>query len=240
MLPRLMSMAEFRREYGAGDLSRRDLAADPVAQFQNWFAQASGLKSGGRWRRIGIALYKLWQAVLGHAPADVNAMALATAAKDSRPSARTVLLKGVDARGFVFFTNYDSRKGKELAENPQAALVFYWPDLERQVCVAGTVTKLPREESEAYFKTRPRGSRLAAWASNQSEVVTDRETLERRWREMAARFPGEDVPLPPNWGGYVLAPARIEFWQGRLNRLHDRFRYSKTADGAWQIERLAP
>jgi pyridoxamine 5'-phosphate oxidase len=146
----------------------------------------------------------------------------------------------VDHRGFIFFTNYDSRKGRELGENPNAALTFYWPELERQVCVAGTVTKIPRAESEAYFKTRPKGSRLAAWASNQSDEVSDRSILERIWREMAARFPDDDVPLTPNWGGYVLTPARLEFWQGRPNRLHDRFRYAKQADGSWRIQRLAP
>jgi pyridoxamine 5'-phosphate oxidase len=149
------------------------------------------------------------------------------------------LLKGADARGFLFFTNYQSRKGQELAGNPHAALVFYWPDLERQVCVAGTVTKLAAAESEAYFKSRPRGSRLGAWASNQSEVIASRAVLEQRWKEIAARFP-QDVPLPSNWGGYVLEPNRIEFWQGRQSRLHDRFRYAQQPDGSWQIERLAP
>ena len=233
-------MADLRREYSAGGLNRRELAADPLAQFRTWFGQSSSSLSGSRWRRIGIALFKLWHAILGHAPMDVNAMVLATASKDAQPSARTVLLKSVDERGFIFFTNYDSRKGHELAENPNASLVFYWPELERQVCVAGRVTKLPREESEAYFKSRPKGSRLAAWASNQSDVVADRAILEAKWQEMAARFPGTDVPLPPNWGGYALTPTRIEFWQGRPNRLHDRFRYSQAADGSWHIERLAP
>ena len=233
-------MADIRREYSIGGLNRQDLASDPLAQFQIWFGQASVIHSGSRWRQIGIALYKLWHAVLGRPPADVNAMVLATASREGRPSARTVLLKGVDQRGFIFFTNYDSRKGQELADNPGASLVFYWPDQERQVCVAGAVTKLPREESEAYFKTRPKGSRLAAWASNQSDLVADRGVLEKKWQEMATRFPGNDVPLPPNWGGYALSPARIEFWQGRPNRLHDRFRYSKQEDGSWQIERLAP
>jgi pyridoxamine 5'-phosphate oxidase len=235
-----MAMAELRREYSLGGLNRQELDANPLSQFQNWFGQASATRHGGRWRKIGIALFKLWHAVLGHAPADVNAMVLATTTKDGLPSARTVLLKGVDERGFIFFTNYESRKGQELAENPNAALVFYWPDLERQVCVAGTVTKLPAAESEAYFKSRPKGSRLAAWASNQSSVVPDREALERQWREMEPRFPGEEVPCPPNWGGYVLAPNRIEFWQGRPNRLHDRFRYALQADNSWKIERLSP
>src|SRR5208282_2533916 len=139
-------------DYSQSELRRADLDANPMAQFNSWFAQAS---AGGRWRKIGIALYKLWHAILGHMPVDVNAMTLATVGKDGRPSTRTVLLKGVDERGFTFFTNHDSRKGLELAENPNAALTFYWPDLERQICVAGSVGKIPREESEAYFKTRP-------------------------------------------------------------------------------------
>jgi pyridoxamine 5'-phosphate oxidase len=235
-----MAVANLRREYTVGGLNREALAADPLAQFQSWFSQASATRSGSRWRQVGIALYKLWHALIGHAPVDVNAMVLATVSRDDQPSARTVLLKGVDPRGFIFFTNYDSRKGHELAGNPKASLVFYWPNLERQVCVGGTVTKLPREESEAYFKSRPKGSRLAAWASSQSAVVADRPALETKWQEMASRFPGEHVPLPPNWGGYALAPARVEFWQGRPNRLHDRFCYAKQGDGSWQIERLAP
>ncbi len=235
-----MAIADLRREYDLGGLNRQDLQADPMAQFNAWFAEAAGARTDSRWRAVGIALYKAWHALLGHAPPDVNAMVLATATTDSRPSARTVLLKGVDERGFIFFTNYDSRKGQELAENPQAALVFYWPDLERQVCVAGTVTKLPVTESEAYFKSRPKGSRLSAWASNQSTVVPDRQALEQRWQEIAKRFPTDDVPLPPNWGGYALAPTRIEFWQGRPSRLHDRFRYARQPDNTWLIERLSP
>ncbi|MDW8308600.1 MAG: pyridoxamine 5'-phosphate oxidase [Verrucomicrobiales bacterium] len=235
-----MRLGHFRRDYGTGSLRRQELAGDPIAQFQGWFRQASGLTREGRWRRVGIALYKLWQALLGRPPLDANAMALATVSVEGQPSVRTVLLKGVDARGFVFFTNYDSRKGRELAANPRAALVFYWPDWERQVCITGTVSKLPREESEAYFKTRPRGAQLAAWASNQSDVIPNREALEARWQEMARRFEGADVPLPPNWGGYVLAPEQIEFWQGRLNRLHDRFRYSRQPDGTWRVDRLCP
>ena len=166
-----MAIADIRREYSTGELRRADLVADPLAQFNAWFAQAS---SGGRWRKIGIALFKLWHAILGHTPADVNAMVLATVDKNGRPSTRAVLLKAVGSRGFVFYTNYDSRKGLELAENPNAALTFYWADLERQVCVAGTAAKLPQAESEAYFKSRPRGSRLAAWASPQSSAVPDR------------------------------------------------------------------
>jgi pyridoxamine 5'-phosphate oxidase len=235
-----MAMADLRREYGFGGLNRQALDPDALRQFSTWFDQAAAARRGGRWRQIGIALFKLWHALLGHAPMDANAMVLATASKDGLPTARTVLLKGVEERGFIFFTNYESRKGRELAENPNAALVFYWADLERQVCILGTVKKLSATESEAYFISRPKGSRLAAWASNQSSVVADRKALERQWREMEARFPGEDVPCPPNWGGYVLQPERVEFWQGRPNRLHDRFRYTRQADNSWIIERLSP
>jgi pyridoxamine 5'-phosphate oxidase len=235
-----MSMADLRREYNHGTLSRSELQADPLVQFQAWFDQAGGTRSGSRWRGIGIALYKLWNALLGTPPVDVNAMVLATADKAGTPSARTVLLKGVDARGFIFFTNYDSRKGQELAENPRAALVFYWADHGKQVCVSGTVSKLPREESEAYHRSRPRGSRIAAWASNQSQVIPDRETLEQKWKDIGARFPTDDVPLPPNWGGYVLSPATIEFWQGRLSRMHDRLRCTRQPDNTWKVDRLSP
>jgi pyridoxamine 5'-phosphate oxidase len=231
-----MAIADIRRDYSQSELRRADLDANPIAQFSSWFEQAS---VGGRWRKIGIALYKFWHAILGHSPADANAMVLATVDKAGRPSTRTVLLKGVDTRGFVFFTNYDSRKGLELAENPNASLTFYWVELERQVCVAGYVQKIPREESEAYFKSRPRGSQLATWASNQRDVIADRAALDKKWDEAAAKFPG-DVPLPPNWGGYVLKPERIEFWQGRPSRLHDRFCYLRQPDGSWRLDRIAP
>jgi pyridoxamine 5'-phosphate oxidase len=146
----------------------------------------------------------------------------------------------MDERGFVFHTNYDSRKSQELTENPQAALVFYWSEQERQVCIAGEVSKLPTAESDAYFKTRPRGSQLGAWVSNQSSVIPDRAALEKKWQELEQRYDGKEVPRPENWGGYVLRPKRIEFWQGRPNRLHDRFRYTKREDGTWEIERLSP
>lgn len=234
-----MSLADLRREYTIGGLHRKDLKADPIAQFNTWFAQASGETHDSRGRKIGIALYKLWHALLGHPPLDVNAMTLATMGADGIPSSRTVLLKGVDARGFIFFTNYDSRKGHELAGNPNAALTFFWPDDERQVCVAGTASQLPASESEAYFKSRPRGSQIGAWASAQSTVVEDREVLEQNWEAVLAKYPN-DVPIPPHWGGYVLAPKRIEFWQGRPSRLHDRFCYTKQPDGSWKIERLSP
>jgi len=216
-----MAIADIRREYNLAGLRRRDLCPDPIVQFRRWFDQVAGARTGE---------------MLG----DVNAATLATADREGRPSSRVVLLKGVDERGFIFFTNYDSRKGRELAENPNAALTLYWPDQERQVCIAGQASKISRAESEAYFKSRPRGSRLAAWASRQSEVIENREVLEAHWRELQAKYPGEEVPMPPNWGGFVLAPTRIEFWQGRPSRLHDRFRYLKQDDGKWLIERLSP
>jgi pyridoxamine 5'-phosphate oxidase len=235
-----MSIADLRREYGLGGLRRSDLDSDPIAQFKQWFGQATGTRGGGGLRKAAISVYKGFQALFGSPPPDANAMTLATVDKEGRPSARTVLLKGVDERGFIFFTNYGSRKGQELTDNPQAALCFYWADLERQVCVRGEVTKLPTEESEAYFRSRPRGSRIAAWASNQSAVLPDREALETQFRETEKKFPGEDVPLPPNWGGYVLSATYIEFWQGRPNRMHDRFCYTREADGRWRLERLSP
>lgn len=234
-----MNLSDFREDYRSGALDRAQLNGDPVAQFEAWFRDACGERSQSRWRKIGIALYKLGSAIGNHRPADINAMTLATVDSDGKPSTRTVLLKSVDERGFIFFTNYDSRKGRELAANPNAALTFFWSELERQVCVAGSVTKLPVAESENYFKSRPRGSRIGAWASQQSEAVPDRAFLETKWRELEKKFPG-DIPLPPNWGGFILKPERIEFWQGRPSRLHDRFCYSRQADGAWKIERLSP
>ena len=235
-----MSLADLRREYNLAGLRRRDLEADPIVQFRKWFHQATGARTSGRLRKFFIRLYKSLLLVAGTEPMDVNAMTLATADQEGRPSARVVLLKGLDERGFIFYTNYDSRKGHELAANSQAALVFYWADLERQVCVAGEVSKVTEAESEAYFRSRPRGSRIAAWASKQSEVVGDRAALEATWRRLETQYPGDEVPKPPYWGGYVLKPHRIEFWQGRPNRMHDRFRYSRQPDGAWQIQRLSP
>jgi pyridoxamine 5'-phosphate oxidase len=235
-----MAIADLRREYKLTALRRDDLDADPVAQFRKWFEQAEGSRAAGRWRSFFIGVYKSFLALGGSPPIDANAATLATADKQGRPSARVVLLKGLDERGFIFFTNYDSRKGTELTDNPHAALVFYWADQERQVCIAGDVTRISREESEAYFKSRPRGSRLAAWASRQSEVLESRDVLEAHWKELEKKYPGDAVPLPPFWGGYVLAPTRIEFWQGRPSRLHDRFRYLKQPGNAWRIERLSP
>jgi len=234
-----MNLGDFREDYRRGALDRAGLDANPIAQFESWFRDATGEQSSSRWRKIGIALAKLWSAVGNHRPADSNAMTLATVDKNGKPSTRTVLLKTVDERGFIFFTNYDSRKGRELAENPNAALTFFWPDLERQVCIAGMVTKLPAAGSESYIRSRPRGSQLAAWASNQSEMVPDRASLEAKWRELETKFP-KDVPLPPNWGGFILKPERIEFWQGRPGRLHDRFSYTRQPDNSWKLERLAP
>lgn len=234
-----MALADLRREYTIGGLDRANLDPNPIPQFQKWFADAALAQSDTRLRQIGIALYKLWQALLGRAPADVNAMTLATVSADGLPSARTVLLKGVDARGFIFFTNYESRKGRELATNPNAALTFFWPELERQVCVAGAVSKLSAAESEQYFQSRPRGSQLGAWASNQSSAVENRGALEKQWQDAESRFP-QNVPMPPYWGGYVLEPNRIEFWQGRPSRLHDRFSYTRQSDGKWQLDRLSP
>ncbi len=212
-----MSLADLRRDYSLAGLSEADLAADPFQQFEKWFQEA-------------VAAEIL----------EPNAMVLATVDPSGQPSTRVVLLKGVDPRGFKFFTNYESRKGRELAANPKASLTFPWTELERQVCLTGRVSKVSREESETYFKIRPRGSRLGAWASSQSQVIASRVQLEARLRELEAQYPEDDIPLPPYWGGYVLAPAEIEFWQGRPSRLHDRLRYQRQPGGSWKIERLSP
>ncbi len=235
-----MAIADLRREYQLTGLRRADLAADPLVQFRNWFDQAAAARAGGRLRKFFIRLYKSVLQITGVAPMEVNAMTLTTVDAQGKPSARIVLLKGVDERGFVFFSNYESRKGRELAGNPHAALVFYWADQERQVCVAGTVKKISREESEIYFKSRPRGSQLAAWTSHQSEVVAGRAVIEARWRELDAQHQGKEIPMPPYWGGYVLSPERLEFWQGRPSRLHDRFCYARQSADAWRLERLSP
>ena len=235
-----MAIADLRREYSLTGMRRKDLEADPIVQFRKWFDQASGARASGRVRKFFIRLYKRLLLASGAEALDLTAMTLATVDQLGRPSARVVLLKGVDQRGFVFFTNYESRKGRELTENPQAALVFYWPDQERQVCIAGEVSQLLPAESEAYFRSRPRGSRLAAWASEQSATVSDRAALEEKWQQMEAQYAGQEIPRPPFWGGYLLSPARIEFWQGRPNRLHDRFRYTQQPDKTWLIERLSP
>lgn len=211
-----MDLAAIRREYERVGLSESELAADPVDQFRLWLEQVRAVD-----------------------PIEFTAMTLATADREGRPSARVVLLKGVDERGFVFYTNYESRKARELAENPRAALVFYWAVLDRQVRIEGRVERTTREESEAYFASRPLGSRLGAWASPQSRVIADRQDLERRVLEAEARF-GEAVPLPDTWGGFRLRHEAVEFWQGRLSRLHDRLCYIRLPEGGWRIERLAP
>jgi pyridoxamine 5'-phosphate oxidase len=235
-----MAIADLRREYGLTGMRRRDLDADPIAQFRKWFDQASGTRASGRVRKFFIRLYKRFLLASGAESLDLTAMTLATVDQQGRPSARVVLLKGVDPRGFIFFTNYESRKGRELAGNPQAALVFYWPDQERQVCIAGEASQLQPAESDAYFRSRPRGSRLAAWASEQSTTVKDRAALEEKWKHLEVQYAGQEIPRPPFWGGYLMSPARIEFWQGRPNRLHDRFRYTRQPDKTWLIERLSP
>ena len=235
-----MTIADLRREYNLTGLRRKDLATDPIKQFETWFAQAAGMRTSGRLRELCIRIYKSVFLAGAGERSDVNAMTLATVDAEGRPSARIVLLKGVDQRGFIFYTNYQSRKGRELAGNANAALVFYWPEQERQVCVAGKVLQLPAGESDAYFASRPRGSRIAAWASEQSTVAADRSALEAQWQRYERQYPGADVPRPPHWGGYVLAPERVEFWQGRPNRLHDRFRYTRQPDSTWRIERLSP
>lgn len=209
-------IAALRREYTGRGLRKAELDPDPIRQFAGWLHEAVEAEFS-----------------------DANSMSLATASPDGVPFVRTVLLKGVDERGFTFFTNYESAKGRQLAANPRASLLFFWAELERQVCIRGTVTKTSREESEAYFKSRPLGSRLGAWVSRQSEIVASRDALEKRLEEVSKIY-GEDVPLPPHWGGFRVAPDAIEFWQGRPNRLHDRMLYTRTADGTWRIERLAP
>jgi pyridoxamine 5'-phosphate oxidase len=235
-----MSIASLRREYNLTGLRRKDLDADPIAQFKRWFEQARGARASGRVRTFFVRLYKRLLLMSGAELLDLTAMTLATVDKEGRPSARVVLLKGVDDRGFIFYTNYGSRKAQELNENPQAALVFYWSDQERQVCIAGEVSKLPSAESDGYWNSRPRGSNLGALASKQSSVVPDRAALEERWKRMDAQYPGEKISRPDFWGGYLLRPRRIEFWQGRANRLHDRFCYTRQPDNTWRIERLSP
>lgn len=209
-------VARLRKEYTRAGLRESDLADDPIEQFRGWFAEA-----------LAAGMY------------EPNAMVLATATPDGRPSARVVLLKGFDARGFIFYTSYEGRKARELEANPRAALLFYWPELERQVRIEGAVSRLPETESDAYFAGRPRGSQIGAWASEQSRPVEARETLEERVRELEARYQGRDVPRPPFWGGYRVEHEAVEFWQGRENRLHDRLVYRKS-EGGWRIERLQP
>src|SRR5512133_3014195 len=235
-----MSIADLRREYNLTGLRRADLCSDPISQFQKWFEDATGARSVGRIRKFFVRLYKAVFLLGQSEQVDLNAMTLATVDAQGQPSARIVLLKGVDQRGFIFYTNYNSRKGSEIAVNAHVALVFYWPDLEREVTAAGTVAKLPERESDAYFHSRPRGSQIAAWASDQSRPIADRKALEANWKRFETQCAGREVPRPPHWGGYLVTPVRIEFWQGRPNRMHDRFRYSLRAEGGWTIERISP
>lgn len=209
--------AASRYDHVGKGLRRSDLHSDPIKQFGNWFTAA--VEAGIR---------------------DVNAMSLATADRRARPSVRIVLLKSFDQDGFVFFTNYESTKGKQLEVNPYAALEFYWIELDRQIRISGKVEKTSRDESQAYFHSRPVGSQLGAWASRQSEVIDGRRVLDARMAEMAERFRNKRIPLPPHWGGFRLKPEIVEFWQGRPNRLHDRFCYTRLTDGSWQIDRLSP
>lgn len=210
------TLEDLRKDYRRGALDESHCAADPFAQFGRWFDEA--LKA--------------------ELP-EPNAMTLATADADGTPSARVVLLKGFDLRGFVFYTNYESRKGRALAANPKAALLFFWPELERQVRLEGAVTQLDPAESDAYFASRPLPSRLGAWASPQSQPISGKAWLVARAAEMGARY-GLSPPRPPHWGGYLLAPKSVEFWQGRPSRLHDRLHYARQPDGTWALERLAP
>jgi len=211
-----MALADMRKDYGLAGLLEKDLAKNPFRQFEKWFAEAEAAKIS-----------------------EPNAMTLATTSRDGRPSARTVLLKAVDGRGFVFYTNYESRKGRELADNAQAALLFPWITMERQVVVEGPVARVTREEAEVYFHSRPRASQLAAWASPQSTAIAGRAVLEESYRVVEKKYEGREVPLPPQWGGYRLSPVTVEFWQGRRSRLHDRLRYRREEGGDWVVERLA-
>ena len=212
-----MSLADLRKDYSLAGLTEKDLARDPFRQFEKWLQEAEAAK---------IPEY--------------NAMTLSTATRDGRPSARTVLLKGLDGRGFVFYSNYESRKGREIEANPHVALVFPWLLLERQVIIEGKLTKVAREESEAYFHSRPRASQLGAWVSQQSSIISGRALLEGNMKAVEKQYADQEVPLPPNWGGWRVAPETVEFWQGRRSRLHDRLRYRRGKDGGWSIERLAP
>lgn len=212
----MTTLAELRKDYARDSLDETSVDADPIRQFEAWFKQALDARLP-----------------------EPNTMTLATVDARGYPSARIVLIKGVDERGFVFFTNYESRKGLDLAANPHASLLFYWIELERQVRVEGTVVKTSAEESDLYFHSRPLGSRIGAWASEQSRPLESRALLEAREKAFSERF-GETPPRPPHWGGYRLVPETIEFWQGRPSRLHDRILYTRESDAGWRISRLSP
>ncbi len=212
-----ISIADLRLNYTLSGLSETDIDSNPFEQFQLWFEQA-----------------------LNAQIREPNAMTLATATTEGKPSARIVLLKGFDQKGFVFYTNYNSLKGRQLIDNPYAALVFLWNDLERQVRIEGKVERLSPEESDIYYYSRPFGSQLGAWVSNQSEIIASREVLEKRLEEFSAKYQSETIKRPSHWGGFRVIPTEIEFWQGRPNRLHDRLRYCQNDRGDWTIDRLAP
>ena len=211
-----MILADLRKDYSLAGLAETDLARDPFRQFEKWFAEAEAAKI-----------------------VEPNAMVVSTAGRDGRPSSRTVLLKAVDGRGFVFYSNYESRKGRELEGNPRISLLFPWIAMERQVIVEGTAARVPREESEAYFHSRPRGNQLGAWVSPQSSIIASRGVLEDNLKALEQKYAGGEIPMPPQWGGWRVVPDAVEFWQGRRNRLHDRLRYRREKDG-WTVERLAP
>ena len=211
------NVADLRKEYTRAGLREADADPSAIAQFRKWFDEA-----------------------LAASLQEPNAMTLATATLDGRPSARTVLLKGYDERGFVFYTSYEGRKSRELEENPRCALVFYWSELERQIRIEGRAGRVSEEESDAYYGSRPRGSRLSAWVSAQSRPVGDRDALEKRLWELEAEYEGREIPRPPFWGGYRVEPEAIEFWQGRENRMHDRLLYRRLSDGGWRMQRLQP
>jgi pyridoxamine 5'-phosphate oxidase len=211
------TIADLRKDYTLQGLNVLEVNPNPFIQFKKWFDQA----------------------LTAQLP-EPNAMTVATSTPEGKPSARMVLLKDFDERGFVFYTNYNSQKGQELAENPQASLVFWWAELERQVRISGRVEKVSENESDEYFYSRPFNSRLGAWASNQSEVIESREVLEKRLQELEAQYENQDVPRPRHWGGLRVIPTEIEFWQGRPSRLHDRLLYNRLDDGSWKIERLSP
>jgi pyridoxamine 5'-phosphate oxidase len=211
-----MTLADQRKDYSLAGLTEKDLARDPFRQFEKWFQEAEAAKLP-----------------------EPNALVLATANRDGAPSTRIVLLKGIDGRGLVFYTNYESRKGREIESNPRASLLFPWFAIERQVIAEGRLAKVTREETEAYFHSRPRLSQLAAWASQQSAIISGRAVLEQSMQALEQKYAGQAVPVPPQWGGYRLTPDSVEFWQGRRSRLHDRLRYRREKDN-WVIERLAP